>query len=232
MIMKYALAVESADYLGIPKRDFADSFNKKLQAIARKIQMSWDEVGHFYTHYYDSGLSEIAAISIFNAWWNGKLDEEERSDDMETLADLRGMFKDFDEDLKQCFINKKADVENRWAEKKKAREEAENTAPNAGGFGESNGSNGCGAENGFSSGTGWENKDDGTVNASTGVWDKPVASTGDWDKPQSNSLWDVPNVNGSSDDFGNGDGHGGESSGDWADEMIGQAHPVPISGGW
>ena len=35
----------------------------------------------------------------------------------------------------------------------------------------------------------------------------------------------MPNVNGSSDDFGNGDGHGGESSGDWADEMIGQAHP-------
>ena len=180
------------------------------------LGLDWDEVEFFYTNFADSPLREIAAHSIFWAWWNkdGKLgrEDDESGDDLAILDNLRKEYLQLDDDLhKKCEQNE-VDVRARW----KSKQEEKNNQESAG------------------TGVGWAGDEgysgSGTVSGAGAGWDEgdaPVAASGGWD-----------NADGGGDDYGDGDhnkenaapgdGTGGgqdwagadaAQSGDWADEV-------------
>lgn len=174
VFLKYLNAIIAANYLGIPARDFANSMTKVMLGVARKVQMSWDHVEYFL---YDPALNNcsdevrgIATASIFYAWWNAKLTDEDTPEDMMYLSWLRDQDQDLDDALHDwCFRNQE-DVEKRKAEKRAKR--AEEAAAVDGGVGEGWGDDGAAAEP--TVGDGW---DTGNFSAAT------VAGESSWDNP-------------------------------------------------
>lgn len=180
--------------------------------------MDWDEVEFFYSNFADSPLREIAAHSVFWAWFNkdGKLGgtDEESGDDLAVLDNLRKAYEQLDEDLhKKCKQNE-VDMDAR-REQKLAEKKAQEAAGNAGdGFAGDEGYGGSGGGGGV--GAGW------------GETAAPVTASGDWDN--ANSGGDEGYADGDHNkenaapggDTSGGQGWAGTGaapSGDWADEV-------------
>jgi len=104
--------------MGIPAHDFANGLHNRMLAAARKVLMSWGEVEFFYynNNHVDSGLRDVAAASIFWAWWTGKLDENETPQQMMFLDRLRKANPALDKDLHDLCAKNEADLRKKWAE--------------------------------------------------------------------------------------------------------------------
>ncbi|KAK5065249.1 hypothetical protein LTR84_001087 [Exophiala bonariae] len=177
IFIKYVNAIIAANYLGIPARDFANSMTKVMLGVARKVQMTWDQVEYFL---YDPALNNcsdevrgIATASIFYAWWNAKLTDEDTPEDMMYLSWLRDQDKDLDDALHDWCVHNQEDVEKRKAEKRAKR--AEEAAGVDGGAGEGWGDNAAATGAEASAGAGWDTGDSGAA-AATGEssWDQPT----------------------------------------------------------
>ncbi|KAG9768628.1 hypothetical protein ABEF93_000472 [Exophiala dermatitidis] len=183
----YANVIICATYLGIPARDLAEGLTKRMQAIARKVLMSWDEVEWFYKspalNACGDSVREVAAASIFWAWWNHKLNDEDTPDDMKFLDVLRKEIPKLDKDLHDWCARHEQEVRQKWEDKKNGKV-AE-----------------TGGDDGFTSGGvggGW-NETPSTARIGGG-WDEvPSAATagGDWDQAPAAAAdvgggWDIP----------------------------------------
>ncbi|EXJ67508.1 uncharacterized protein A1O5_09521 [Cladophialophora psammophila CBS 110553] len=132
LFTSYANVVISAYYLGIPPRDLSDHILKRMFAIARKQLMSWEEVEWFYTTHSlatlpaekEKAIREVAATSVFWAWWNGKLDENETPEEMMTLSVLRQENSKLDQDLHDWCWRNEAEVRQKWEEKDQLKKSA------------------------------------------------------------------------------------------------------------
>lgn len=88
--------------------------------------MTWDEVEWFYKtptlSPKNEAVREVAAASVFWAWWNFKLDENETPEDMMILSALRDKIKKLDQDLHDMCEKNEEQVRAKWEEKRKAKE--------------------------------------------------------------------------------------------------------------
>ena len=166
--------------------------------------MDWDEVELFYTEFADSPLREIAAHSIFWAWWNkdGKLgrEDDESGDDLAILDNLRKEYPQLDEDLhKKCEQNK-MDVRARWESKKAEKNNQESAG----------GGDGWAGDEGYGG--------SGEAGATGGARDEsaaPVAASGDWDNADGGGNADGAATTGDQEWAG----ADAAQSQDWADEV-------------
>ncbi|KIW23401.1 uncharacterized protein PV07_11602 [Cladophialophora immunda] len=224
----YANVIVSAHYLGIPPRDLSDHVLKRMSAVARKRLMGWKEVEWFYTTSLlatlpdekEKAVREVAAASVFWAWWNGKLDEKETPEEMMTLSVLRQEHSKLDQDLHGWCERNEAEVRKKWEEKDKLKKSG----------GRANGHRG---ENGHAvDGTSGSGSGDG------GGWDEPAAvtspGTNGWDTFSSEGPLGPPNSV-ATQDSGVDVGFGGKNipalppldemdgingaGGDWAEEV-------------
>lgn len=126
LLSSYANVIIAATYLGIPARDLADGLTKRMQGIARKVLMSWDEVEWFYTspalNNCKDSLREVAAASVFWAWWNAVLNEEDTPEDMDVLEEMRVNIPKLDDDLHDWCERNETEVRKKWEEKKTKKE--------------------------------------------------------------------------------------------------------------
>ncbi|EXJ82998.1 hypothetical protein A1O3_06815 [Capronia epimyces CBS 606.96] len=190
----YANVIISATYLAIPARDLVEGLTKRMHGIARKVLMSWEEVEWFYKSpslkASGDSVREVAAASIFWAWWTRKLDDDETPDDMMFLDVLRQEIPKLDQDLHAWCERNEQEIRKKWELKKNGRA-AENAAAD-------------GIENDeFASGGGGGGWDDdaSTTAAGGGNWDagdafaaQQTSSTG---ADQATRGWDA-NLEGSS----------------------------------
>ncbi|KIW10491.1 hypothetical protein PV08_11455 [Exophiala spinifera] len=127
LLSRYANVIIAATYLGVPARDLAEGLTKRMQGIARKVLMSWKEVEWFYTspalNNCKDSLREVAAASVFWAWWNSVLNEEDTPEELDTLEELRSRIPKLDGDLHDWCERNEAEVKKKWEEKKKARKD-------------------------------------------------------------------------------------------------------------
>ncbi|KAI1629897.1 hypothetical protein EDD37DRAFT_604767 [Exophiala viscosa] len=199
LFKSYANIIVTATYLGIPGRDLGDGLLKRMQGIARKVLMTWDEVEWFYKSptldTCSTSLREVAAASVFWGWWTAKLDEEETPEDMIFLDVLRQEIPKLDRDLHDWCERNEQEVRKKWEEKKKAKE-AE-AFGNTGDF--SSGGGGGGWDNAAPATTGggdWDNaaapapaggndwENSAPTTAAVGGWDnaaQSVSAGGGWD---------------------------------------------------
>jgi hypothetical protein len=184
----------SATYLGIPARDLGDGLLKRMLGIARKVLMSWEEVEWFYTtstlNACNDALREVAAASVFWAWWSGRLDEQENPEDMMTLDVLRRDIPKLDQDLHDWCERNEQEVRKKWDDKKKAKEAERNglAATDGGGGGWDNSNN--------------NNTADGTGAHGGGGWDTaPTTGVG------AGSTWDTGNTSAPTNGGGGGWDH-------------------------
>jgi hypothetical protein len=216
-----------------------------MTAIARKNLMSWDEVEWFYQTVFPSipqdklgPLQHVAATSIFQAWWSGRLDGQdcEQPEEMCYLSVLRQEIPQLDKDLHElCELNE-AEVRRKWEEKDKAKKSTFNAESGEGG--------------------GWDPPVD-TAGSGTAEWDNSNATASNtqggnnWDSgdvfadeqpfapPNSlaspdfaglknapaplSPLHEITNGNGNGNDFGTNGNNGHDMNGghraDWADEV-------------
>lgn len=209
--------------LGVPAGSLGFFLEKRLNFIARKHLMPFEQVVKFYSvdsDPYKAGLRKIACASIFNAWWEYRLDESATPELMEELSDLREDFPELDQDLHDAVEEKDAAMEKSRLERK-AKREAEQSGAD-GGFGNSFDQNNN--DTGF--GGDWDKS--ATAAPATSEWidQENVADNNfsDWDKPTAHF------------EKHNGDDNPGETSGDWADEVNEQFQPAPFvtapTSGW
>ncbi len=199
--------------------------------------MSWEEVEYFYDKYEDNGLRDVAAASVFFAWWRGALDEEDTPDDMCFLSLLREELPALDEDLHKWAEKNEEEVRAKWSKKDEEKR--------GGGGG---GGTGFGADSGFAGGgggsAGWGQDNDQDTAGSKGDWTTGAdgggagnneweasaahASGNDWEKenvaPSAGSSLNTPAPTPSGDSWGEADGGGN----DWAEEVNDAAKPAPI----
>ncbi len=126
--------------------------------------MSWEVVEWFYKSpaldACTESVREVAAASVFWGWWNGKLNEEETSEDLMFLDMLRIEIPKLDQDLHDWCERNERNVREKWEEKRKAKQEEQAGFDNAGDAG------------GFSSGgggDGWDNA--GEISTGGSGWD-------------------------------------------------------------
>lgn len=134
---------------------------------------------------YTDDLQEIAAISIFEAWWTKKLDEPEYDEYMDFLEQMRAEFPKLDEDLHSQFQKKKDFIEGKRDEKKRLRDAEANAALAGGGLDADNGWGTFGVQPvAVTADDGWSPQQvDGTAQARGYSWDN--AGTTD----TTSSLW-------------------------------------------
>ena len=195
--------------------------------------MSWEEVEYFYDKYEDNGLRDVAAASVFYAWWRGVLDEEDTPDDMCFLSVLREELPALDDDLHKWAEKNEEDVRAKWAKK----DEEKRGGGEAGGFGEDSGF----AEGG-GGGSGWDQGDNQATLGATGGWDAGDGGGGsnEWETggaPAAGNDWEKENVapSGGSSSFEtpaptpSGESWDGTDGGgnDWAEEVNEAAKPAP-----
>ncbi|KIV94757.1 hypothetical protein PV10_02489 [Exophiala mesophila] len=130
LLSKYAWVVHAASYLGIPDRDFGDHIiERMLNVHAKTTLMSWEEVDIFlYSSKLDickQQIREVAAASIFWAWWSAKLTDEDTPEDMDYLCDLRERDAKLDQALKDLCASNEQDIRKKWAEKDAMKEQKE-----------------------------------------------------------------------------------------------------------
>lgn len=104
---------------------------QRAPVYARKHLIDLDIVERIYDENdkgYTDDLQEIAAISIFEAWWTKKLDEPEHDEYMGFLEQMRAEYPKLDEDLRTQFQKKKDFIEGKREEKKRLRD-SEASAP-------------------------------------------------------------------------------------------------------
>lgn len=143
-----------------------------MTAIARKQLMTMTEVEWFYKtplkgmpEEKQLALREVAATSVFWAWWNGKLDSNDTPEEMMTLSVLRQENIKLDHDLHDWCERNEREVRRKWEEKDRAKKYGGQTNENETGDGFPNTDGGGGL------GSGW----DQTPTTSAGV-------VGDWEQ--------------------------------------------------
>ncbi|KAJ9615071.1 hypothetical protein H2200_001145 [Cladophialophora chaetospira] len=181
----YANIVLTGYQLGIPARELSDPLLKRMGGIAKKKLMTWDEVEWFYQTTFPLSLPddkvdplrEVAATSIFWAWWNATLDSEETPEEMCIVDELRQENPQLDDDLHAWCERNEAEVRRKWEEKDKAKKY------------------GGQASTGDGAGAGWDQPVD---TSGGGGWDQPAtdAATGEWDNPAAANGWDAPHAKG------------------------------------
>lgn len=98
---------------------------QRAPGYARKHIIDLDLVERIYDQNdkeYQDDLQEIAAISIFEAWWTKKLDEPAYEEYMSFLEQMRIEYPKLDEDLHDQFQKKKDFIEGKREEKKRFRD--------------------------------------------------------------------------------------------------------------
>lgn len=151
-----------------------------MQGIARKVLMSWEEVEWFYSSpslkACGDPVREVAAASVFWAWWTHKLDDDETPDDMKFLDVLRREIPKLDQDLHDWCERNEQEVRKKWEDKKNGRAAAESAGGDR--FGTD------GLASGGGGGTGWNEAPTASA-AIGGGWDETPSSAaakgGDWD---------------------------------------------------
>lgn len=213
LFKSYANIIVTATYLGIPARDLGDGLLKRMQTIARKVLMSWDEVEWFYNSptldACSVALREVAAASVFWGWWTAKLDEHETPEEMMILDIMRQEIPKLDRDLHDWCERNEQEVRRKWEEKKKAKE-----AEAAGNTGDFSSGGGGGWDNTASAtsgevGGGWEDTA-APATSGGGDWDNSAPATatvGGWDnaEPQTDAApaWDAdPTLSNDTNSFG------------------------------
>lgn len=167
---------------------------KVMLGVARKVQMSWNQVEYFL---YDPALANcsdqvrgIATASIFYAWWNYKLTDEETPADMKYLSWLRDQDEKLDQDLHDWCDRNQEEIERKRAEKRAKREEEAAAGGACEGAGTGEGWNNDSAAFGFSAdtggGSGWDTGNTNAAPVASGGWDN--LSNGD--SAQANTGWD------------------------------------------
>lgn len=129
--------IAAGERLGVPAGSLAYHLKKRLHGCARKRLMPLDQVRNFYdasSEVHNLGLKDIACASVFNAWWDARLDESVNPELMEELYDMRQENQELDQDLHDACQTRREEVEKKWAEKKAKREaeRAEQAADGAG----------------------------------------------------------------------------------------------------
>ncbi|ROW15610.1 hypothetical protein VPNG_02204 [Cytospora leucostoma] len=123
--------IATANFLKIPEGSLQVGLKKRAPVYARKHLIDLDTAERIYDENdkeYTNDLQEIAAISIFEAWWTKKLDEPEYDEYMGFLEQMRAEYPKLDEDLRTQFQKKKDFIEGKREEKKRLRA-AEASAP-------------------------------------------------------------------------------------------------------
>lgn len=150
--------------------------------IAKKQLMTWDDVEWFYQTSFPSylpedqvnPLREVAATSVFWAWWNARLDSEETPEEMCILDELRQENKQLDDDLHAWCERNEKEVRRKWAEKDQAKK--------------------YGGQASTGDGGGWDQP--AATSGGGGGWDQPSAdgANGGWDAaaPTGTSDWENP----------------------------------------
>jgi hypothetical protein len=167
---------------------------KVMLGVARKVQMSWDQVDYFL---YDPALDTcseqvhgIATASIFYAWWTCKLTDEDTPDDMMYLSWLRDQDKKLDTDLHDWCVRNQQEVEKKRAEKRAKRAQEAASGGDGAGAGAGEGWGNDGAVSGFSgdagAGSGWDTGNPEAAPMAAGGWDDPI----DGQSTQANAGWE------------------------------------------
>lgn len=203
-----------AHKLKIPKASFNKFFIRKLQPLARQYLVDLDTVARIYDtldeEYNDLDLREIAVTSIFDHWYNYKLDDEAHLDYMCKLEEMREGIKDLEDDLHKAVEDK-----NVWLKEMREKKKATRATEGAGAAGD----DGFGATGtGIGVGSDWDTAGAGA--ATTGVDENWANAGGDGGKKSAWDQSDLPVDGGST---------------DWADEANTQAsfNPAPVTaGGW
>ena len=207
------LVLKAANKLEIPDASFGKFIFKKCKDLARDHLVDLDLVRVAYDpldpeeigEAAQNGLRELFVKSIFDYWYNYKLETEEYADYMCTLYDKRQGFPELDQDLVNAVKDKdeflKGARERRAA--KKAEEDAAMAGGDADGFG---GGETSGGWDGQTSGDGGA----GGGGAGGGDWENNAFAT---EEPASN--WAGKTV----DEAGDGGIMTEESTNNWADEV-------------
>ncbi|KAJ0108991.1 hypothetical protein J7T55_005539 [Diaporthe amygdali] len=184
--------IAAANHLEIPEASLQTGLKKRAPGHARKHVISLDFVERIYSEEnyaeYTDDLREIAAISIFEAWWTFKLDGPESDQYISWLEQMRVDYPQLDADLHQQFDKKKEFIESKREERRRARD-AEVSAPSA--------------ENGFDNpgdpiATGGWDSVDGAGGADGDGWNQAAAMLtteggADWDKATEEApSWAAP----------------------------------------
>ncbi|KAI3393733.1 hypothetical protein diail_3779 [Diaporthe ilicicola] len=180
--------IAAANYVQIPEGSLQSGLKKRIPGYARKHLIDLAVVERIYSNEnseYDDELREIAAISIFEAWWNYKLDDAEFDEYMARLAEMRVEYPQLDADLHQQFDRKKDFIEGKREERKRNRD-GEGSAPyNTNGFNNPGGAVVVGAWDSMdgaaeASGDGW-NQAAAKMTAEGGIdWEKTMEETPSW----------------------------------------------------
>ncbi|ROW07243.1 hypothetical protein VMCG_03820 [Cytospora schulzeri] len=123
--------IATANFLKIPEMSLQAGLKKRAPTYARKHIIDLDLVERIYDKNdkeYPDDLQEIAAMSIFEAWWTKKLDEPEFDEYMSFLEQMRAEYPKLDEDLRDQFQKKKEFIEGKRDEKKRLRDAEASTA--------------------------------------------------------------------------------------------------------
>ncbi|KUI72282.1 hypothetical protein VM1G_07742 [Cytospora mali] len=186
--------IATANALKIPEMSLQSGLKKRGPSYARKHLIDLDIVERIYDENdkeYTDDLREIAAISIFEAWWTKKLDESEYDEYMSFLEQMRVEFPKLDEDLRVQFQKKKDFIEGKRDEKKRLRDTEASAAL-------------AGVDEGWDSvdvqpaaiavGGGWDSTEvDGAAEAGGNDWNNAgVATSAEQD---TNQMWGSTSVN-------------------------------------
>lgn len=134
--------IATANALKIPEMSLQAGLKKRGPSYARKHIIDLDLVERIYDQNdkeYPDDLQEIAAISIFEAWWTKKLDEPEYDEYMSFLEQMRAEYPKLDENLHDQFQKKKDFIEGKRDEKKHLRDAEASAALAGGGMGANEG---------------------------------------------------------------------------------------------
>lgn len=109
---------------------------KKLLPLSRKAIIPLDLVRQIFDSFSPLnalGLQEVAATSIFEAWYTWKLEEDCYDEYMYELTDLRDGIPELDQCLHEAVEKKDAWIKERREKKRREREEAETSTGEHGG---------------------------------------------------------------------------------------------------
>lgn len=155
---------------------------QRAPGYARKHIIDLDLVERIYDQTdleYPDDLQEIAAISIFEAWWTKKLDEPEYDEYVSFLEQMRIDYPKLDEDLRNQFQKKKEFIEGKREEKKRLRDAEASAALTSGGMGADEGWDSVDVQPAaVTAGGGWDSQQmDGAADAGGDDWNDAGADT-------------------------------------------------------
>ncbi|KKY36242.1 hypothetical protein UCDDA912_g03786 [Diaporthe ampelina] len=187
--------IAAANYLQIPEASLQTGLKKRAAGYARKHIIDLRLVKRIYSSevgdHLTSDLREVAAISIFEAWWTHKLDDPEFDEYVSELEQMRVDVPKLDEDLHEQFIKKKEFIAGKREERKRARDAEFSAAPVDNGFDNPHGPTDGGwdsVDGAGDAGDGWNQAAAVVTNEGAADWEKTTEEKPSWGAA-SDSIW-------------------------------------------